>query len=284
MKKLISAVAALCLLIFASSVYAAEPVKILMKNQDDATTIAISSDVSPDMKNNRTMVPLRVISENLGATVNWLDSAVVLTKSNVEVILQLNSNKAVINGKTVLFDAKPYLKNNRTMVPLRFIAEAFGSDVSYSNNAVTVETKPLIIDGVTVKALQQEYYLTMGSVVNQINGNSYNEVIYNIFVENKGKKVEAPSNLSPSSLPNSGDYYKAGQYDFLDLEGDSIKRFDIYSLARSLPVDGDPEVLIYEGNENQWYRFNYAASLEILQLIDTASKNGFLKQISNTAP
>ncbi|MBP1977333.1 hypothetical protein J2Z47_005604 [Cohnella thailandensis] len=96
-----------------------------------------------------------------------MDSAVVLTKSNVEVILQLNSNKAVINGKTVLFDAKPYLKNNRTMVPLRFIAEAFGCDVSYSNNAVTVETKPLIIDGVTVKALQQEYYLTMGSVVNQ---------------------------------------------------------------------------------------------------------------------
>jgi len=284
LKKLIFAVATLCLLIFASSVYAAEPVKILMKNQADVTTIAISSDVSPDMKNNRTMVPLRVISENLGATVNWLDSAVVLTKSNVEVILQLNSNKAVINGKTVLFDAKPYLKNNRTMVPLRFIAEAFGCDVSYSNNAVTVETKPLIIDGVTVKALQQEYYLTMGSVVNQINGNSYNEAIYNIFVENKGKKVEAPSNLSPSSLPNSGDYYKVGQYDFLDLEGDSIKRFDIYSLARSLPVDGDSEVLIYEGNENQWYRFNYAASLEILQLIDTASKNGVLKQISNTAP
>jgi Copper amine oxidase N-terminal domain. len=170
------------------------------------------------------------------------------------------------------------------MVPLRFIAEAFGCDVSYSNNAVTVETKPLIIDDVTVKALQQEYYLTMGSAVKQINGNTYNEAIYNIFVENKGKQVEAPSNLSPSSLPNPGDYYKAGQYDFLDLEGDSIKRFDIYSLARSLPAVGDPEVLIYEANENQWYMFNYTASLEILQLIDTALKNGFLKEISNTAP
>ena len=111
MKKLISAVAALSLLIPASSAYAAEPVKILMQNQADVTTIAISSDVSPDIKNNRTMVPLRVISENLGATVNWSDSEVVLTKSNVEVILQLNSNTAVINGKTVLFDAKPYLKN-----------------------------------------------------------------------------------------------------------------------------------------------------------------------------
>jgi Predicted oxidoreductases (related to aryl-alcohol dehydrogenases) len=77
-------------------------------------------------------------------------------------------------------DAKPFLKNNRTMVPLHFIAEAFGCYVSYRNNAVTIETKPLIIDGVTVKALHQEYYLTMGSVVNQINGNSYNEARYYI--------------------------------------------------------------------------------------------------------
>ena len=33
------------------------------------------------------------------------------------------------NGKTVLFDVKPYLKNNRMMVPLRFIAETFGCNV-----------------------------------------------------------------------------------------------------------------------------------------------------------
>jgi len=284
LKKLISAVAALSVLISASSAYADEPVKILMKNQADVAPIAISSDVSPDIKNNRTMVPLRVISENLGATVNWSGSEVTLTKSDLQVILKLNSNEAVNNGKTVLLDVKPYIKNNRTMVPLRFIAEAFGCDVSYSSYAVTVETKPLVIDGVEVKALQQEYHMTMGGVVNQINGNTYNEAIYNIFVENKGKKVEAPSNYTWSSHPNPGDYYKVGQYDFLDQEGNSIKRFDIYSLVRIEPTDGDPEVLIYEANENHWYIFNYKASQDIWQLIDTAAKNGFLTEISNTVP
>lgn len=284
MKKLISAVAAISLLISASSAYAAEPVKLLMKNQADDASIAISPDVMPEIKNNRTMVPLRVISENLGAKVNWSGSEVVLTKSNVKIILQLNSNTAVKNGKTETLDVKPYLKNNRTMVPLRFIAEMFGCNVSYSNSAVTVETKPLIIDGVEVKALQQEYHLTMGGVVNQINGNAYNEAIYNIFVENKGKKVEAPSNYTWNSHPSPGDYYKVGQYDFLDKKGNSIKRFDIYTFVREAPTEGDPEVLIYEANDNQWYMFKYTASQDIRQLIDVASTNGFLKQISNTAP
>lgn len=65
MKKLITAVAVLSVMIFASSAYAAEPVKLLMKNQTDGATTEISSDVSPETVNSRTMVPLRVISENL---------------------------------------------------------------------------------------------------------------------------------------------------------------------------------------------------------------------------
>lgn len=282
MKKLVSVIVALSVLISASTAYAAEPVKILIKNQADVTSIAISSDVSPEIKNNRTMVPLRVISENLGGTVNWSGSEVTLTKSDLQVILKLNSNVTVKNGKTVLLDVKPYIKNNRTMVPLRFIAEAFGCDVSYNNFAVTVETKPLVIAGVKVKALQQEYRMTMGGVVNQINGNTYIEAIYNIFVENKGKKVEEPSNYSWNSHPETGSYYKTGQYDFLDQEGNSINRFDFYTLVGS--QDGDPEVLIYEANENQWYMSNYTASQDIWKLIDTAAKYGFLTQISNTVP
>lgn len=266
---------ALILFITASPAYAAD-----MQIKVEGVTIA--SDVKPEIKNNRTMVPLRVISENLGAKVNWSGSEITIAKSDMQVILKLKSNAAVKNGKTVLLDVKPYIKNNRTMVPLRFIAEMVGCNVSYSNFAVTVETKPLVIDGVKVKALQQEYHMTMGGVVNQITGNTYNEAIYNIFVENKGKKVEAPSNYSWSSNLPPGYYYKSGQYDFLDQEGNSIKRFDIYSLVRSF--DGDPECLIYEANENEWYMFNYTALLNILQLISTASTNGFLMEISNTAP
>ncbi len=248
--------------------------------------VVLESDVSPENSNNRTMVPLRVISENLGANVNWLGSEITLTKNDMQVILKLNSNTVLKNGKTELIDVKPYIKNNRTIVPLRFLAETFGCNVNFENATVTVDSKPLTIDGVKVKVMQEEYHMTMGGVVQQIKGNAYNEAIYNIFIENKGSVVEAPANYSwQYTMDTLGSYYKDGQYDFLDAEGNSIKRFDIYTLIKTFPAEilnGYPEVLLYDVTENQWYLFNEVARQSIDQLIDTALGNGFLKIISNT--
>ncbi|WP_054025022.1 copper amine oxidase N-terminal domain-containing protein [Bacillus sp. FJAT-28004] len=273
MKKVFSGIFfALILIITAASPTYAADIQIKVEG------VTIASDVKPEMKNNRTMVPLRVISENLGAKVHWSGSEVTLSKSSMKVILKLNSSTAVKNGKTVQLDVKPYIINNRIIVPLRFIAETFGCKVDYSNYTVTVDTEPLVIEGVKVTALQQEYHMTMGGVVNQIKGNANIEAIYNNFVDNKGSKVEAPSDYTWSvhSL-TPGAYYKTGQYDFLDQEGNSIKRFDIYSEAA-------PEFLIYDATENQWYLFNDAAYKSTYQFIDTATKNGFLTVISNTVP
>ena len=239
-----------------------------------------------EIKNKRTMVPVRVISENLGASVKWSNSEVILAKSDMKVILTLNSSTAKKNGETMRLDVKPYMKNNRIFVPLRFIAETFGCNVNYSNFAVTVDTEPLFIDGVQVKELHQEYHMTMGGVVQQINGNAYNETIYNIFVENKGEKVEAPANYSwRLTIDTPGSYYKDAQYDFLDQKGISLVRFDVYSLIRSFPSElltGYPEILIHDVSKDEWYLFSDTARQSINQLIDTAAKNGFLTIISNT--
>ena len=195
-KAIIGVFLAIFLFISSSTTYAAE-------NQIKVDGVAIASDVKPEIKNNRTMVPVRVISENLGASVEWSNSKVILAKSDMKVILTLNSSTAKKNGEKMLLDVKPYMKNNRIFVPLRFIAETFGCNVNYSNFAVTVDTEPLFIDGVQVKALQQEYHMTMGGVVQQINGNAYNETIYNIFVENKGKRskhLQTTLGASPLTL------------------------------------------------------------------------------------
>ncbi|MEK4425633.1 copper amine oxidase N-terminal domain-containing protein [Solibacillus sp. FSL K6-1523] len=245
--------------------------------------VTISTDVNPEVKNNRTMVPLRVISENLGATVHWSDSQVTLTKNDMKIILKLNSNKVVKNGKTELLDVKPYMKNNRTFVPMRFIAETFGSNVDYKNGIVTIDTKPFAIDGVIVSALQYEYHMTLGGVVQKINGNGYNEAIYNIFVENNSREVKAPIYLPWDFYPlqlEEWDYEKNAQYDFLDQNGESIKRFDTYYSIQT----GHSEMLVQEVTENRWYVNSDSARLSILQLIDKAAENGFVTVISNTVP
>ncbi|MEE4571036.1 copper amine oxidase N-terminal domain-containing protein [Paenibacillus polymyxa] len=270
---------AIFLFILSSTTYAAE-------NQIKVDGVAIASDVKPEMKNKRTMVPLRVISENLGASVEWSNSGVILAKSDMKVILTLNSSTAEKNGEKMLLDVKPYMKNNRIFVPLRFIAETFGCHVNYNNFVVTVDTEPMFIDGVQVKALQHEYHMTMGGVVQRINGNAYNKTIYNILVKNKGKKIEAPANYSwRGTIDTLGSYYKNAQYDFLDPKGNSLVRFDVYSLIRSFPSEsltGYPEILIHDVSKDEWYLFSDTANRSIEELIYTAKKNGFLKVISNT--
>ncbi|MFJ7979944.1 copper amine oxidase N-terminal domain-containing protein [Lysinibacillus xylanilyticus] len=282
MKKIFSGIfLALILIISSSPAYAANAnIKIKVDGKQVAT------DVNPETKNNRTMVPLRVISENLGATVNWSDSEVTLTKSDIRVILKLNSNTVVKNGQKVLLDVKPYLKNGRIFVPLRFLAETFDCYVDYKDFTVNVITKPLVINGVEVKAMLYEYHMIMGGVVEKIKGNAYVEEMHNIFVKNKGSKVKEPLNYTWSFHSTTpGGYYKGGQFDFIDQEGNSIKKFDLYTLVQTIGETlPDPKVLIYDATDDQWYLFNDASSNSIYQLIETAGKNGFKTIIENTVP
>lgn len=275
MKKVLTGIFAALILSISSPAYAAENMQIKVEG------ITIASDVKPEIKHNRTMVPLRFISENLGAKVNWSGSKVTLVKNDMQVILKLKSNTAVKNGKPALLDATPYIKNNRIMVPLRFIAETFNCSIEFRNSTVSVEPAPFVLDGVTVKALQHEVYYTMGSIVTQMNVSSYNEAIYHIF-ENKGSKVNAPARYTSSVIElTPGDYYMSGQFDFLDQKGNSIKRFNLYTLSQS---KGNPDVMLYDATENQWYSFTYSAVQSIYQFIDTAGQNGFLTMISDTNP
>lgn len=103
----------------------------------------VESDVSPVIVNNRTLVPVRVISELNGARVEW-DSAerkVKIKSDKVEIELKIDSEKATLNGKTVVLDAAAAIVSNRTMVPVRFVAEAFGYEVGWAEATRTVTLK-----------------------------------------------------------------------------------------------------------------------------------------------
>lgn len=279
MKKMILSIMLAATVLASSTAYAAtSTIKI--------DGMAVTSDVKPEFKGNRTMVPLRVISENLGANVAWSKSEVTVTKDDLKIVLKTDSTVAVKNGKTVQLDVKPYAKYNRVFVPLRFIAETFGCSVDYSHSTVSVESAPLVIDGVTVKAMQNEFHMIMGGVVQQISANALNEAMYRSFETNKGAKVDAPANYSWTlTLDTPEAYYKDGQYDFLDNNGKSAQRYDIYSLQQPVPEDAAtnyPEVLLHDITKNQWYVFSSDARTAINNLVERAYANGSLKVISNT--
>ncbi|MFZ3172310.1 MAG: copper amine oxidase N-terminal domain-containing protein [Carboxydocellales bacterium] len=94
-------------------------------------------DVDPYLdENNRTMVPVRFIAEALNSKVAWDASdnqgRVEITRKNKVIQLWLGLNQAKVDGQELIMDTTAKLINNRTMVPIRFVAEAFGAEVLWS--------------------------------------------------------------------------------------------------------------------------------------------------------
>ncbi|WP_134685571.1 N-acetylmuramoyl-L-alanine amidase family protein [Brevibacillus migulae] len=100
----------------------------------------ITPDVPPLVKNGRTLVPVRVIAEGLGAEVGWdqATSTATITRGGQRVVLQLNNKQAYINGKAVTMETPPLTYHQRMLLPLRFVGEALGATVGWDDAARTV--------------------------------------------------------------------------------------------------------------------------------------------------
>jgi len=99
----------------------------------------LNFDVPPTVENDRTMVPLRAIFEALDAEVNWDDATQTVTarRDNTELKLAIGG-KAFKNGTPVNLDVPAKIINGRTMVPLRFVSETIGCQVSWDDATQTV--------------------------------------------------------------------------------------------------------------------------------------------------
>lgn len=94
----------------------------------------------PVKKEGRTLVPLRVIAQGLGAQVNWnpQNRSVNIVKGDVNINLTIDNNTSIVNGRKIQLDVPATIINGRTMVPLRFISQSLGSQVNYDNDTQTI--------------------------------------------------------------------------------------------------------------------------------------------------
>lgn len=93
-----------------------------------------------ETKNYRTYVPLRFLAEELGFEVSYNDETkeINISKDDQELVLNLDSDLAQLNNKDLKLEEKPYLKDGRTMVPLRFLGESLGLDIKWNEKSQTV--------------------------------------------------------------------------------------------------------------------------------------------------
>ena len=106
----------------------------------------IECDAPPTIRNDRTLVPVRAIMEAFGATVKWneLTKAVTVSLDGNNVVLTINSKKAKVGTTLTFLDCEPVIIEDRTFVPVRFIAETFNFKVNWDseNYAVLITEKP----------------------------------------------------------------------------------------------------------------------------------------------
>lgn len=92
-----------------------------------------TSKAAAIIKDSQMLVPLRYISENFGAEINWIEAEqkIIILKDNDKIELKLNSAETSINKEIITLETPPVLFEGKTFVPINFISEAFGKKVGY---------------------------------------------------------------------------------------------------------------------------------------------------------
>lgn len=118
---------------------------ILTIDKDTAKVgnIDINLGAAPQIVNNRTMLPARPVADFIGAKTDWseLDETVTIYTDNNNIKLKLGSSIAYVNNNSQALDSPPYLYNDRTFVPLRFLVENLDATITWDeeNQTVTIE-------------------------------------------------------------------------------------------------------------------------------------------------
>jgi flagellum-specific peptidoglycan hydrolase FlgJ len=121
----------------APSGFADSSIKLIVDGKD------ITASAAPVIQEGRTLVPVRFVSEELGAEVEWNneDRTVQITKGDRSVLLRIDSRLVAYENEGTIYslcDVAPKIISERTFVPLRLVSNALGVGISWDDNTRTV--------------------------------------------------------------------------------------------------------------------------------------------------
>lgn len=106
----------------------------------DGKALELTKNGQVQNVNGNVMIPIRVVVEELGFDVNWdkKTRTVTIQQSGTELKLVVDQSTATVNGTKVKLSAAPKVVNETTLVPLRFVGEQMGINVSWDNTKKAV--------------------------------------------------------------------------------------------------------------------------------------------------
>ncbi len=137
------------------------------------TEIDVGRGTAPVIIGDRTLVPIRAIIEAFGGDVAWegSTSTATLSMDDDRIKLTIGSPIAYHNGEMKMLDVSPTVINDRTLLPIRFIAEGFNLAVAWENDARAIYVIRNAFDAMEYQTLVSELPKYSGQPYTEINAN-----------------------------------------------------------------------------------------------------------------
>ena len=105
--------------------------------------LPLTLDPRPIIIDGRTLIPVRAVAEAMGGTVTWdaSESLITVEVHGHTVVLKVEDLRAYLDGELLVLDVAPKIVNDRTMMPIRFVAESVGYTVEWDEEAHTVDIR-----------------------------------------------------------------------------------------------------------------------------------------------
>ncbi len=194
----------------------------------DGVEIQIT-DTKPEIKNGRTMIPIRVLAERLGADVEWVAATrkIIMKRAGVTVVMTVGKTTATINGKTVRMDVAPYITGGRTLIPARYAAEFFGQKVDWD----AAGRRVLITEDKTAAGNSnlEAWAIPMGAVLSEIH---YHTPV--VFASERATMTQRYTISAYAPLITEAQYAR----EILAESWDIVNREELMATVRSMTQNG----------------------------------------------
>lgn len=224
MKKILAAILA-TVAVMGASAYA-KTIQVTIDSADVFTSddyiLKSTLQAAAYIENDITMVPLRFISEELGADVQWNHDTKEITISKEENVITLqigNINATSVSGeetKTSELLAPPVIVNDITLVPLRFVSENMGATVEYiapTRHVLITDDAPAVVVGncPVSKDMFRTYYLINSEYENYYGPEAFAEKVYSdvvttFAISSNWITIDPNTDLSETSLAMVNSY------------------------------------------------------------------------------
>ena len=131
-------------------------------------------DLPPVIKEGRVLIPVRAITRGMGADIDWNESTktVIITRGDVTVTMKLGESFLTVSGGTnpgtIQMDTLVQVMSNRTFVPLRFLAEAFGDRCNFNHDTGDIDVQIRL--ATPAQPVLSSNIATWNAVANENNG------------------------------------------------------------------------------------------------------------------